>query len=195
MYCPPGFSAYTQQECIVPQPFQLIHNRNVLSPSLFSLYTTGMYCPPAFSDYTQQECIVPQPFQLIHNMNVLSPSRFSLHTTGMYCPPGFSAYTQQECIVPQPFQLIHNRNVLSPSLFSLYTTGMYCPPAFSADTQQDIFKQAEELARLSINGRLINNLRYADDTILLAENGQDFRHLVDQVKRNSTDCRMWKIHY
>lgn len=38
---------------------------------------------------------------------------------------------------------------------------------------EDIFKQVEELVRPIINGRIVNNPRYADDTVLLGENEQE----------------------
>ena len=38
---------------------------------------------------------------------------------------------------------------------------------------------------MKIGGRNINNLRYADDTVLLAETEEDLQKIVDQVKRES----------
>ena len=61
--------------------------------------------------------------------------------------------------------------VLSPSLFNLYT--------------EHIFRQIDELQGVKIGGRNINNLRYADDTVLLAETEEDLQKIVDQVKRES----------
>ena len=61
--------------------------------------------------------------------------------------------------------------VLSPSLFNLYT--------------EHIFRQIDELPGVKIGERNINNLRYADDTVLLAETEEDLQKIVDQVKRES----------
>ena len=61
--------------------------------------------------------------------------------------------------------------VLSPSLFNLYT--------------EHIFRQIDELPGVKIGGRNINNLRHADDTVLLAETEEDLQKTVDQVKRES----------
>ena len=61
--------------------------------------------------------------------------------------------------------------VLSPSLSNLYT--------------ENIFRQIDELPGVKIGGRNINNLRYADDTVLLAETEEDIQKIVDQVKRES----------
>ena len=38
---------------------------------------------------------------------------------------------------------------------------------------------------MKIGGRNINNLRYADDTVLLAEKEEDLQKIVDQLKRES----------
>ena len=61
--------------------------------------------------------------------------------------------------------------VLSPSLFNLYT--------------EHIFRQIDELPGAKIGERNIHNLRYADDTVLLAETEEDLQKIVDQVKRES----------
>ena len=65
--------------------------------------------------------------------------------------------------------------VLSPSLYNLYT--------------EHIFRQIDELPGVKIGERNINNLRYADDTVLLAETEEDLQKIVDQVKRESE--RFW----
>lgn len=39
---------------------------------------------------------------------------------------------------------------------------------------------------MKIGGRNINNLRYADDTTLLAENSEDLKRLLMKVKGEST---------
>lgn len=46
----------------------------------------------------------------------------------------------------------------------------------------------KELAELNINVRIINNLIYGGDTVLLAENEQELQDLVDQVNWNGADC-------
>jgi len=43
----------------------------------------------------------------------------------------------------------------------------------------------EAPARIKINGRNINNLRYADDTTLMAESEEELRSLLLNVKEES----------
>ena len=40
---------------------------------------------------------------------------------------------------------------------------------------------------LKINGKIINNLRYADDTVLLAESEHELQRLIDQVNKSSKE--------
>ena len=61
--------------------------------------------------------------------------------------------------------------VLSPYLFNIYT--------------EFIFRKTENLTGINIGGRNINNFRYADDTVLLAENEIDLQILTNDVKDNS----------
>ena len=61
--------------------------------------------------------------------------------------------------------------VLSPSIFNVYT--------------EEIFKEFEELPGIKLLGEYINNLRYADDTVLLAESEEELQTLVDAVKEGS----------
>ena len=61
--------------------------------------------------------------------------------------------------------------VLSPSLFNVYT--------------EMIFKEFGELPGIKLLGEYINNLRYADDTVLLAESVEELQALVNAVKEGS----------
>ena len=51
--------------------------------------------------------------------------------------------------------------ILSPSLFNLYT--------------ECIFQSIEGMPGINISGNIVNNLRYADDTVLIADNEQDLQ--------------------
>ena len=64
--------------------------------------------------------------------------------------------------------------ILSPCLFSLYA--------------EYIMRNAgleEVQARIKIAGRNINNLRYADDTTLMAESEEELKSLLMKVKEES----------
>ena len=60
--------------------------------------------------------------------------------------------------------------VLSPALFNLYT--------------DIIFRNIDQRPGIKIGGHTINNLRYADDTVLLAENETE-QQILDTVKTES----------
>ena len=61
--------------------------------------------------------------------------------------------------------------VLSPNLFNVYT--------------EKIFKEFKDLPGVKMFGEYINNLRYADDTVLLAESEDELQTLVNAVKEGS----------
>ena len=58
------------------------------------------------------------------------------------------------------------------------------PPIFNVYTEE-IFKESDELPGIKLLGEYINNLRYADDTVLLAETEEELQKLVDAVKEGS----------
>ena len=47
---------------------------------------------------------------------------------------------------------------------------------------------AEAQAQIKISGRNINNLRYADDTTLMAESEEELRNLLMKVKKESENA-------
>ena len=57
--------------------------------------------------------------------------------------------------------------VLSPSLFILNI--------------EKVFREVEEISGVNVGGVNINNLRYADHTVLLAENNTDLQELVAAI--------------
>ena len=66
--------------------------------------------------------------------------------------------------------------ILSPCLFNLYA--------------EDIIRNAgleETQAGIKIAGRNINNLRYADDTTLMAESEEELKSLLIKVKEESEE--------
>ena len=62
--------------------------------------------------------------------------------------------------------------VLSPYLFNIYT--------------EFIFRESNDLEGITIHGQNINNLRYADDTALLADNKDNLQKIVNKVKEVSS---------
>ena len=69
---------------------------------------------------------------------------------------------------------VHQGCILSPCLFNLYA--------------EYIMRNAgleEALAGIKIAGRNLNHLRYADDTILMAESEEDLNSLLMRVKKES----------
>lgn len=61
--------------------------------------------------------------------------------------------------------------VLSPDLFSIYT--------------EYIMREIEGLPGIAVGGCMINNLRYADDTVLIAKSNEDLQTLLNIVNRES----------
>ena len=69
---------------------------------------------------------------------------------------------------------IHQGSILSPCLFNLYAEYMIRNSGLE-----------EAQAGIKIAGRNINNLRYADDTTLMAESEEELKSLVMKVKKES----------
>ena len=69
---------------------------------------------------------------------------------------------------------VHQGYLLSPCLFSLYAE--YIMRNAGLDEAQ---------AGIKIVGRNINNLRYADDTTLMAESKEELKSLLIRVKEES----------
>ena len=61
--------------------------------------------------------------------------------------------------------------VASPHLFAMYI--------------EMIMKSLEDKGGFRIDGRVINNLRYADETVILAETEHELHHLMDIVVQES----------
>ena len=48
-----------------------------------------------------------------------------------------------------------------------------------------IMRHIQELPGIKVGGQCINNIRYADDTVLIATSENDLQALVDMVNRES----------
>ena len=69
-----------------------------------------------------------------------------------------------------------------------YVKAVYCCPAYLAYMQSTSCENAsldEPQAGIKIAGRNINNLRYADDTILMAKREEELKSLLMKVKEES----------
>ena len=65
---------------------------------------------------------------------------------------------------------------------------VYCQPAYLTYMQEYIMLNAgleETQAGIKTAGRHVNNLRYADDTILMAEREEELKSLLMKVKEES----------
>ena len=68
-----------------------------------------------------------------------------------------------------------------------YVKAVYCQPAFNLYAEY-IMRNAglnEAQAGIKISRRNINNLRYTDDTILMAESEEELKSLLMKVKEES----------
>ena len=66
----------------------------------------------------------------------------------------------------------------------VYIKAVYCHPAYLIYMQSTSCK-IPGWVKHNIAGRNINNLRYADDTTLLAEGGEELKSLLMKVKEKS----------
>ena len=90
---------------------------------------------------------------------------------------GQEATVRTGCGMTDYFQIgkgVHQNCILSPRLFKLYAG--YIMPSARLDEAQ---------AGIKIAGRNINNLRYADDTTLMAESEEELKSLLMKVKEES----------
>ena len=69
---------------------------------------------------------------------------------------------------------VHQGYILSPSLFNLYEEYIM---------QNSGLEEAQ--AEIKISGRIISNLRYTDDTTLMAESEEELKSLLIKVKAES----------
>ena len=75
-----------------------------------------------------------------------------------------------------------------------YVKAVYCHAAYLTYMQRNTGLE-EAQAGIKIAGRNINNLRYADDTTLMAESEEELRSLLVKVKEESEKVGLkLKIH-
>ena len=68
-----------------------------------------------------------------------------------------------------------------------YVKALYCHPAYLTSMQSTSWETLDwkKEAGIKIAGRNINNLSYADDTILMAESEEELKSLLMKVKEES----------
>ena len=69
-----------------------------------------------------------------------------------------------------------------------YIKAVYCSPTYLTymqSTSWEMLGLEEAQAEIKIAGRNINNLRYADDTTLMAESEEEIKSLLMKVKEES----------
>ena len=69
-----------------------------------------------------------------------------------------------------------------------YIKAVYCHPAYLTYIQEYIMGHVrldEAQAGIKVAGRNINNLRYTDDTTLMAESEEELKNLLMKVKEDS----------
>ena len=65
---------------------------------------------------------------------------------------------------------------------------LYCHPTYLQSTSCEMVDWMEAQAGIKIAGRNINNLRYADDTTLMAESKEELKSLLMKVKEESEEA-------
>ena len=129
----------------------------------------------AMSDSLQPHRL--QPTRLFHPWNFQGKNtRLGCHF--LFQHTMFKTNNQQGCTVQQFwFQIgktVHQGYLLSPCLSNFY-----------AKYIMQNAKLEEAQVRIKIAGRNINNLRYADDTTLMAESKEELKSLLMKVKEES----------
>ena len=69
-----------------------------------------------------------------------------------------------------------------------YVKAVYCHPLYLTSVQRTSWEMSrvdEAQAGINVSGRNINNLRYADDTTLMAESEVELKSLLMKVKEES----------
>lgn len=64
--------------------------------------------------------------------------------------------------------------VLSPLLFNIYSEYIF----------QQALKDCE--IGIKVNGKILNNIRYADDTVIFADTSEGLQELVDKIVKSGT---------
>ena len=63
-----------------------------------------------------------------------------------------------------------------------FVKAVYCHPAYLTSRQSTSWGMHETQAGIKIGGRNINNLRYGDDTTLMAESEEELKNLLRKLR-------------
>ena len=88
----------------------------------------------------------------------------------------------------QQLELDMEQQQIGSKLGKEYVKAIYCHPAYLTYMQSTSCKVSswiEEQAGIKIPGRNISNLRYADDTILMAESEEELKSFSMKVEEDS----------
>ena len=137
-----------------------------------------------FIDYTKAfDCVDHSKLWMsLHNMGV--PSHLICLLKTLYADQVAAVRTEQG--LTEWFKIekgVRQGSILSPYLFNLYA--------------ENIIRNAgleETEVGIRIAGRKINNLRYADDTTLMAENEEDLKNLLLKAKKREWKSRSTTQH-
>ena len=114
-------------------------------------------------------------WKIIQEMGI--PDHLTCHLRNLYA--GQEATVRTGCETTDWFQIgkgVHQSCILSPCLFNLYAEYI----------MRNVGTELEEVqAGINIAGRNINNLRYVDDTTLMAESEEELKSLLMSVKEES----------
>ena len=112
-------------------------------------------------------------WKILQEMGI--PDHLTCHLRNLYAGEEATARTGQG--TRDWFQIgkrVHQCCILSPCLFNLYAENIMRNSGLE-----------EAPAGIKIAGRNINNLRYADDTTLMAESEEELKSLLMKVKEES----------
>ena len=123
---------------------------------------------------------------------MLKPLCRSQQTVGILkrwgCQTAFPV-SLETCMVVKKQQLEPDRKQWAGSkLGKEYDKGIYCPPAYLTcmqSTSCETLGSVTSQAGIKIAGRNINNLRYSDDTTLMAESKEELKSLLMRVSEES----------
>ena len=124
-----------------------------------------------FIDYTKvSDCVDHNKlWKILKEMGI--PDHLTCLLRNLYAGQEATVRTEHGTDWFQIQKAVHQGCVLSPCLFNLYTEYIMWNAGLD-----------EAQAEINISGRNINNLKYANDSILMAESKEELKNLLMKVK-------------